>query len=59
MLNSKFSSACIFLAIFFTLSCSSVKNESTEILGEIDFNVTSNPEAQPAFNKGMLLLYSF
>ncbi len=59
MLKSKFFPACVLLAIVFSLSCSPVKNESTEILGEIDFNATGKPEAQPAFNKGMLLLYSF
>lgn len=59
MLNSKLSVFCVSLAIFLTLSCSSDKKKLSEALGEIDFKATGKAEAQPAFKKGMLLLYSF
>ena len=59
MLSAKLTQACIFLTILFIMSCSSGKNESKEILGEIDFTATGESASQPAFKKGMLLLYSF
>lgn len=56
---TKLNQSFIYFAIFAFLSCSTKKNNTTEALGEIDFAATGKSDAQPAFNKGMLLLYSF
>ena len=40
-------------------SCSSGNNSSKNKLGEVNFTVTGNAEAQPLFKKGLLYLHSF
>ncbi|MCY7409316.1 MAG: hypothetical protein LH473_03515, partial [Chitinophagales bacterium] len=44
---------------FLVFSCTSSNKNATEQLGEIDFTVNANKEAQSFFMKGMLLLHSF
>ncbi|HKZ65697.1 MAG TPA: hypothetical protein VJ111_05050 [Chitinophagaceae bacterium] len=40
-------------------SCTSGNNSSKNQLGEVNFTVTGNTEAQPSFKKGLLYLHSF
>jgi tetratricopeptide (TPR) repeat protein len=51
--------ACIAVTIYFFSSCSSGNNSSKTQLGEINFSASGKAEAQPYFQKGLLLLHSF
>src|SRR6188508_2581118 len=54
----KFIVAALIAFMFFN-SCSSSNSNSSDQLGEISFPVHANKEAQPFFQKGLLLLHSF
>lgn len=54
----KFHQAFVFLFLLI-MSCSTKKNSTGDVLGEIDFKATGKAEAQETFKKGMLLLHSF
>src|SRR6187551_224064 len=49
------------ILVFFLLfiSCSSGNKQSKSMLGEINFTATGKEQAQPFFEKGLLLLHSF
>ena len=51
--------AFILLLLIFYFSCSPKDNSTQDHLGEIHFVVSGNKNAQPYFNKGVLLLHSF
>jgi len=59
-MRSKFISlvAAIISIVLFS-SCTSPNKNSTDQLGEINFPVHANKQAQPFFQKGLLLLHSF
>ncbi len=59
MNSAKITQACTLFSILVIMSCSPKKKNTTDTLGEIDFKATGKAEAQPAFQKGMLLLHSF
>lgn len=54
-------SSKLWMLVFFLLfiSCTSGNKQSISKLGEIDFTTTGKKEAQPFFEKGLLLLHSF
>lgn len=47
------------ISIWFMNGCTSSNKSSADQLGEINFPVHANKEAQPFFQKGLLLLHSF
>ncbi|GHC51450.1 tetratricopeptide repeat protein [Ulvibacter litoralis] len=47
-----------FCIIFFIVSCKQQK-PSNDLLGVVDFRISGNENAQPYFEKGLLLLHSF
>lgn len=49
----------ILIVFLFQLACTSGKKQSKVMLGEISFTATGKKEAQPYFEKGLLLLHSF
>jgi len=49
----------IFLLLIVIFGCTSTVRKSADQLGEINFVVHGNKEAQPFFQKGLLLLHSF
>jgi tetratricopeptide (TPR) repeat protein len=59
MIRPKVFSFILFFTFLITQGCSSNKEKINDDLGEIDLIVSGNEAAQPAFKKGMLLLYSF
>jgi tetratricopeptide (TPR) repeat protein len=59
MQPARYMPACLAAFVLLFINCSSGKNQSQDKLGKIDFNVSGKAEAQPAFNKGLLLLHSF
>ena len=50
---------CMLVVFLFLLSCSPTNKQSQSTLGEIKFTATGKKEAQPYFEKGLLLLHSF
>ncbi len=54
-------SSKLWILVFFLLfiSCSSGNKQSKSMLGEINFTATGKKQAQPFFEKGLLLLHSF
>jgi tetratricopeptide (TPR) repeat protein len=59
MLPSKHSPALMILVALIFAGCSSQNNNSKDQLGDIHFTVTGKEEAQPVFEKAVLLLHSF
>jgi len=54
-------SSKLWMLVFFLLfiSCSSGNKQQKSMLGEINFTATGKKQAQPFFEKGLLLLHSF
>ena len=59
MLPSKHFPALMILVALISAGCSSQNNNSKDQLGDIHFTVTGKDEAQPVFEKAVLLLHSF
>lgn len=55
----KFQIICVTLLLIFFFSCFTGNKQPKTQLGEIQFSVTGKKEAQPYFEKGLLLLHSF
>jgi tetratricopeptide (TPR) repeat protein len=49
----------VFAFLAFALGCKPTQEPPAPHLGMLDFQVTGNPDAQPAFTEGLLLLHSF
>ena len=58
-MSTKNSKQFLLIAFVILLGCTSGNKQSKSKLGEIHFTATGKTEAQPFFEKGLLLLHSF